>query len=213
MDNNPFAPPRKAGGPIGDFHTARAHRAAYDKYITNPTKQVLMPFQMYIDGACTGQFNNLPVTALKIACGIHTRKYRDNEHAWRTLGYVSQVSTPNSRGKAIFTETGCLDAEDEVIMEGEGAESGEIQLNKAQDFHAMLEVILKSYLEVQKDGFIWDLCYRGKTYKDVEFVPYLVFVKCDTDEADLLCGSSKHVLVTSRICAGIARVQPKKVTS
>lgn len=187
VDEDPFAPPRQ-GGPIGDFHTARAHKEAYDKYITDPTKQILMPFQMYIDGACTGQFNNLPVTALKVALGIHTRKYRDKEHAWRTLGYVSQVSKANSRGKAIFAESGHMEAEVEVMMEGEGQESPTTMENKAQDFHAMLEEILKSYLEVQENGFIWDLRYRGRTYKDVEFVPYVVFIKCDTEEGDLLCG-------------------------
>lgn len=190
VDNDPFAPPAK-GATIGDFHTARAHREAYDKYITDPTKQVLMPFQFYIDGACTGQFQNLPITALKMALGIHTRKYRQNEWAWRTLGYVAQVSKPNSRGKGIFTESGHMDAEVEDIMEGEGQQSSTSKLNIAQDFHAMLEVILQSYLEVQENGFVWDLRYRGKTYKDVEFVPYVVFVKCDTDEADLLCGSFK----------------------
>ena len=190
VDNDPFAPPKKQAT-IGDFHTARAHRMAYDKYITDPTRQILMPCQMYIDGACTGQFQNLPITALKIALGIHTRKYRDNEHAWRTLGFVAQVSKPNSRGKAMFSESGHMDAETEDLIDGEGQQPSSTKLNKAQDFHAMLEVILEDYLEVQKNGFVWDLRYRGKTYKDVEFVPYVVFVKCDTDEADLLCGSFK----------------------
>lgn len=191
VDNDPFAPPEKNPAKIGDFHTARAHREAYAKYITDPTKQILMPFQFYIDGACTGQFQNLPITQLKMALGIHTRKYRQNEWAWRTLGHVANVSKPNSRGKAKFTESGHIDAEVENLMEGEGAEAPASKLNIAQDFHAMLEVILESFLDVQQNGFIWDLRYRGRTYKDVEFVPYVVFVKCDTDEGDLLCGSFK----------------------
>jgi len=191
VNNNPFAPPAPQGGEIGDFHTARAHRVAYEKYITDPTRQVLMPVQMYIDGACTGQFQNLPITALKMALGIHTRKFRANEHAWRTLGYVAQVSKFQSRGKAIFVESEHIEAVVEDISEEEGERSRFSMFNKAQDFHAMLEEILKSYLEVQQNGFIWDLRYRGKTYKNIEFVPYVVFVKCDTDEGDLLCGSFK----------------------
>ena len=162
-----------------------------EKYITDPTKQVLMPVHFYIDGACTGQFQNLPITALKMALGIHTRHYRQNEHAWRTLGYVASVSKANSRGKAIFTESEHMDAELQDLEEGGGLKSSSTKENKAQDFHSMLEEILKSYLEVQTNGFLWDLRYRGKTYKDVEFVPYVVFVKCDTDEGDLLCGSFK----------------------
>ena len=55
----------------------------------------------------------------------------------------------------------------------------------------MLECLLASFVEVQNKGFMWDLRYKGKTYKDVEFVPFVIFIKCDTDEADVLCGSYK----------------------
>lgn len=190
VDGDPFKPPQDDAY-IGDFHTGRAHKEAYSKYITDPTRQMLMPFLFYIDGACTGQMQNLPITALKMALGIHTRKYRDNEHAWRSLGFVPQVSKANSRGKALFTQSGHMDAEVEDIIDGEGQASTTNKVNKAQDFHAILEVILASYLEVQENGFVWDLRYGGRTYKDVEFVPYVVFVKCDTDEGDELCGKFK----------------------
>lgn len=190
VDGDPFKPPQRSDY-IGDFHTARAHTEAYSKYITDPTRQILMPFLFYIDGACTGQMQNLPITALKMALGIHTRKYRDNEHAWRSLGFVPQVSKANSRGKALFTQSEHMDAEVEDIIDGEGQESATNKVNKAQDFHAILEVILKSYLEVQENGFVWDLRHAGRTYKDVEFVPYVVFVRCDTDEGDELCGKFK----------------------
>jgi hypothetical protein len=189
-DNNPFAPPALLTK-ISELHTARAYKSAYTKYIKDPSRQILLPITMYIDGAVTGQFQNLPITALKLALGIHTRTYRDKSHAWRTLGYVAQISKAASRGKNIFAESGHIEAELENVMEGEGAESPTNSENKAQDFHTMLSCILESYLEVQKHGFIWDLQYRGKIYKDIEFVPFLIFVKCDTDEADLLCGSFK----------------------
>jgi hypothetical protein len=156
VDHDPFAPPKKQG-PIGDFPTARAHRVAYEKYITDPTKQVLMPVIMYIDGACTGQFQNLPITALKMTLGIYTRNYRKNEHAWRTLGYVASVSKANSRGKAIFTESEHMDAKLQDLEEDEGLKSSSTKENQAQDFHSMLEEILKSYLDVQTNGFLWDL--------------------------------------------------------
>ena len=32
---------------------------------------------------------------------------------------------------------------------------------------------------------------QGKLYKNIEFVPFVVFVKCDTEEADMLCGKYK----------------------
>jgi len=62
-------------------------------------------------------------------------------------------------------------------------------VHKSQDLHTMLDCLLESYKDVQKSGFIWDLRYRGRTYKDVEFVPFVMFIKCDTDEGDQLCGA------------------------
>ena len=180
---------------IGDLHTAKPYFEAHKAFITEPTKQILLPFTLYIDGAVTGQFQNLPITALKIALGIHTRKHRDKAHAWRTLGHVAQVSKAASRGKGLFAQTGHMDAD---VPDDSDDEDGQDstnttgkKLDKAQDFHTMLDCILETFYEVQKNGFMWDLRYRGKTYKDIEFVPFVIFIKCDTDEADLLCGSYK----------------------
>ena len=43
-------------------------------------------------------------------------------------------------------------------------------ISKAQDFHTMLEVVLKSYLKLQNTGFFLDLPYKNQVYKDIEFV-------------------------------------------
>ena len=194
---DPLAPPPEVtlNSNISELHTGIAYYAAYKKFIKFPGKQVLLPIVMYIDGAVTGQFSDLPVTALKLALGIHTRKFREKEMAWRTLGYVAQVSTASSRGKKLLLESGHMESEILELAVGEGEEvvnpNGDVEVCKAQDFHTMLETLLSSYVEVQNNGFIWDLRYRGKTYKDIEFVPFVMFVKCDTDEADVLCGSYK----------------------
>jgi hypothetical protein len=53
----------------------------------------------------------------------------------------------------------------------------------------MLGCILTTFVDFQTNGLIWDLRYGGKTYNDVEFVPFVIIVKCDTVEANALCGS------------------------
>lgn len=189
-DGDPFAAPPETITMVGDLHTGLAYQQAYKKYITKP-RQVLLPIIMYIDGAVTGQFSSLPITALKIALGIHTRKYRDKSHGWRTLGYVAQISKPASRGKRLYGDSGHVDAQNCDLDDEEGRDDVTKEVCKAQDYHTMLDTILLSFLDLQTNGFIWDLRYRGKTYKDVEFVPFVMFVKCDTDEADVLCGSYK----------------------
>ena len=190
-NNNPLArpPPVNLNGNISELHTAKAYHEAYEKFIKVPGKQVLLPIVMYIDGAITGQFSSLPVTALKLSLGIYNKKFREKEFAWRTLGYVAQVSTPTSRGNEVFYETRHMEADFVRLVRGEGGEEVRDDVCKAQDFHTMLDCLLTSYVEVQNNGFVWDLRYRGETYKDIEFVPFVMFVKCDTEEADVLCGS------------------------
>ena len=59
---------------------------------------------------------------------------------------------------------------------------------KAQDLHAMLQAMLESYKKIEDEGGIeWDLRYRGKTHQ-VLLIPFIVFVKVDSAEADKLCG-------------------------
>jgi len=202
-DSDPFSPPPEPDT-IGDLHTANAYYEAYQKYITEPSKQVLLPIIMYIDGAVTGQFQNLPITALKMTLGIFRRKVRDKEYAWRTLGYVADVSKQSARGRQLFHATAHIDSSfagrssQGVSSEGCAGVEGEVDecsyenrgaAHKAQDLHTMLDCLLESFRQVQKDGFIWDLHYRGKIHIDVEFVPFIMFIKCDTDEGDQLCGS------------------------
>lgn len=59
---------------------------------------------------------------------------------------------------------------------------------KAQDLHKMLQMIFASYKEMQdRDGFDWDLPYRGMIFL-LQFVPFIIFIKGDTQEHDKLCG-------------------------
>lgn len=197
FNNNPLSPPPQVSE-ISDLNTGKAYYDAYQKYITKPDKQVLLPIVMYIDGAVTGQFMNLPITALKLSLGIFGRKTRDKEYAWRTLGYVAEVPRQSARGSQIFHSTAHIDATTPHVY---GApvtpdddfrdDSGHKDVHKSQDLHTMLDCLLESYREVQQNGFIWDLRYGGKTYVDLEFVPFVMFIKCDTDEGDQLCGSYK----------------------
>ena len=105
----------------------------------------------YIDGAVTGQFSDLPITAMKIALGIHKRKTPGKEMAWRTLGYVPQISTHASRGKALMHESGHSEAEHLYVSDGGGKEDMTNDTCKAQDFHTMLSLLLSSFDDVQKN--------------------------------------------------------------
>lgn len=215
--DDPRAKPPEQMVWLEDLNTGDAHLRTYETLVTDPQRQVLLPIVMYMDGATTGQFSELPVTALKIALGIHKRSTRDKGFAWRSIAYIPQVRKQEARGKKLFKESGHLDSQHVKVDEGEGdsgsedastSESGSSEdldgAPKAQDLHSMLRVALKSFVKLQKTGFIWDLVYKKRIYEDIEFIPYVIFVKCDTEEGDLLCGKylvrSKHVAHVCRYC-------------
>ena len=59
---------------------------------------------------------------------------------------------------------------------------------KPQDFHAILQTILESYKTLEYKGELpWDLRYKGKLYR-LLVVPYILFVKADSVEANKACG-------------------------
>jgi hypothetical protein len=65
----------------------------------------------------------------------------------------------------------------------------------AQDFHTILSKILEEFIAIQQEGFEWDLMYHGKEYQGVEFIPYVHFIKCVTEEADGLAGKYRSRVV------------------
>ena len=186
--NDPLAPPPENLAYIADINTGTAYRESYKQLITKPGKQILVPIIMYIDGAVTGQFDKLEITSLKMTLGIFNRKARDKEFLWRALGYVPNYSKESSRAKKMFLESGHLAAANLDVSDGEGSDDEVEEVHSAQDFHSLMDVILESYRELESETMLWDLNYRGKLHKDVELVFYLSFVKCDTSEADKLCG-------------------------
>jgi len=203
-DGNPFAPPQNANT-IGDLHTGRAYSATYRELIERPDEQILLPVILYIDGASTSQFSDHEITAVKMSLGIYTRKARDRPWMWRVLGYVPPISKQKSRGKRLFIDSKHLDAIRVVheAQENEGNLEGPY-IHPAQDFHAMLDKVLESFVKLQNKGFVWDLSYNGNVYKNTEFVPFVPFIKCDTKEANILCGSytnqGKNVAQLCRYC-------------
>ena len=110
-NNNPFEPPPEAFESVGDLNTGEAYRQTYKDLIKDESKEVLLPIVFYMDGAVTGQFDNLPVEALKFTLGIFNAKTRDKVHAWRDLGYVTKFIKEETRGQDIIRDSGHIDAQ------------------------------------------------------------------------------------------------------
>ena len=186
--NDPLQGPPETLNYVADLNTGRAYTETYKKLITKPGKQVLLPVIFYIDGANTGQFSDLPITAVKFTLGIFNRKARDRDFMWKTLGYIPAIAKFKSRGRRLLIDSRHVDSitAHPDALEGEGAED-DLRVNKSQDLHTMLDAVFESYVQLQASGFIWDLQYRNRVYKDLEFVLFTPFMKVDGEEGDKLC--------------------------
>lgn len=187
--DNIFAPPPTESKYIGDINTGNAYRKTYERLITNPQKQILLPIIPYQDGCATGQFTDLKVTAFQITLGIFNRNARDKRFCWRTIGYLPSFVEEKSRGKRQLVDSNHVEGHRQraVIDDDEGQNDVE-NVVKAQDLHALMKALMEQLVELQDKGFVWDLYYNGRIYKDVEFIPFIPFLMCDTEEADRHCG-------------------------
>jgi hypothetical protein len=208
FDDDPFASPPETCAHLEDINTGEAYLATHKRLITKPN-QILVAIPLYIDGAVTGQYDKLQVTALKMTIGLLNRRARDREHAWRSLGYVPNYTKSDSRGKRILAESGHVSSYDLHIDSSSDEDEGqnaaaESDVDKAADYHAILSVLLETLKELIEEGMVIDLFFKGKLYKNCELVFFIPFVKCDGDEGDKLCCSyrsrGQHVQQLCRYC-------------
>ena len=213
FDDDPLAGPPQDSLFVGNINTGAGYEATYEALVKGPNEQV-MGVLFYIDGAVTGQFSDLPVTAVKISLTCLTRVARLKEHAWAVLGYIPTIRHSEGRGKKVFKESGHLEAEDIEIFDGEGEkvdqdgteddQEEELTNVKAQDFHYMLKIILSSFKKLQDTGFVWDMMHKGQASPGILYHLYVPIVRCDTEEADTLCAKYKsrgrHVAHICRQC-------------
>ncbi len=188
--DNPFAPPPERLNYIKDLNTGQCYIESWKRLITKPGKQVLLPTPMYFDGCATMQFVDRPITAVRFALGIFTCDARNKDHMWGTLGYIPKIRADEGRGRRMLLESGHHDGfmTHQEYAHHEATQGHDKQVDKAQDWQAQVNCILEEFIKLQKTGFIWDLHYNGRVYKDVEFVIFTPFLKLDSAEADKACG-------------------------
>ena len=62
-----------------------------------------------MDGAVTGQFDNLPLHSMKMTLGILNMETRDKKHAWRSIGYLTQFQKANTLAEDILRSSEHMD--------------------------------------------------------------------------------------------------------
>ena len=102
---------------LNDFDTGTVFINAQKIYIKNQDTELLVPIIFFTDKTHTDTHCRLCAEPIQFTLGIFNRKTRDNSLAWRTLGYVNDLSY---KGK-LSTKA------------------------KMNDYHRIMDVILDSY--------------------------------------------------------------------
>ena len=193
-DQNPFKRPPKDLEYIADCNTGKCYSETYDALIEDPEREILLPLLVASDGTALGQFSCFELTRFQIALGILTREAREKEYNWGTLGWIPNIPSDKSHSRRAFVDSGHADSTryGAQLDHDEGLIGVQGDIHKAQDLHHMLSYVLKGLKELQKTGFIWDLYYNGRLYKDVLFRPFVAFMRVDTKEADIFCASYQN---------------------
>ena len=160
--NDPFHVPRDDER-YGDVHHCKWWDDTIDMLINDPTKEILCPLILYLDALVVDAYGNLSLEPVTFTLGIFKRALRHAAKAWRTLGFIEDLDS-------LFG-------------------SNHIKpLVKANDYHAILSIILSDIKEIQKAGGIdWEFEVNGIKHKRRLKIP-IMFIIGDCKGHDVLCG-------------------------
>ena len=144
-------------GIYGDVNTGEAHREAHQLYIEDPIKEALEEAILFSDKTHTDINGRLCLEPLMVTLARYKEEVRRSPKAWRTLGFV----------------TTHLNLGSDTSL-------------KAQDYHNIMDIILKPLKDAQIVPPLW---IYGNNIKSV-WSPVL-FIMCDNDGADGFCGRYK----------------------
>ena len=160
---NPFEEPIFSNvSEYKDINDGKAYFKAYICLCTEKGKDVLCPIIFFIDKTHTDAKGNQTLEPVCITLGIFNLACRNREDAWRIIGYIPNQST--IRNKRLSSD------------------------EKNADYHAMLNVVIAPVAKLQaSNGILWDLNYRGTTYR-VNFKIPVLFICGDSEGQDKLVG-------------------------
>jgi hypothetical protein len=95
---------------VDDVNSGRAYIKTWKEKVRIGSNEMLLPIIWYMDSAVTGQYDQLPLTALQFTIGILKKETRDKPWAWRSVGYVPKLRSEESDGNELFANSGHMDA-------------------------------------------------------------------------------------------------------
>ena len=164
-DGDPFRFPKRRINTVVYVNSGSWYINAH-KHVCQKDHDVLVPIIFFIDGVTIDMYSHLNLEPVTFTLGIFNRNTRNKAYAWRTLGFVNDLSLKSS------------------IRKDEPSRMGD----NLRDYHAILHTILSPLIGLQqKGGFKWQFHINGNVYDATCKVP-VQFIIGDCKSQDVLCG-------------------------
>ena len=173
---------------LGDVNTGVWYKKACET-LCEKEIDVVCPILMFIDGLTIDEYSNIQIEPVTFTLGIFNRATRNKAEAWKTLGFINNLN---------HHDTYIDDSNDD--QQSSQSVGGMTSLQKLTDYHTILDTILEDLRQIQESGgLLWNLEYKGKTFK-VRFKFPIQFVVGDCKGHNLLCGRFGSHNNTNSLC-------------
>jgi hypothetical protein len=178
--DNPFGKYISPTGLLSTINSGQWYNTAYHHEVTDPSKDFVMPIIMACDETYLRKGGKASSWPLVFTTSILNQKMRNLPIAWRTLGYINDLSLIQSSAEA-------------------KVQSKEL---KAERLHSIFKTILASLIEAQQAGVLDDIpLVLGHQTKRVNIKVPVSFIIGDMQGGDKICCTScSYSNKLSRLC-------------
>lgn len=162
--NDPLKPFTSKDNVLGEALSGSVYRKAYDRLITDPSKQLFVPIIQWIDRTSVTGNDRFSLKPYMFTPAIFTEKFRRHIKAWGYHGFLPKRKSSS--------------AQNQVLRQGD----------PIRNYHAELDGVLQSFRECGERLRGVFLPIGPKGCLRVDIVTCVLFVIQDMQEGDMLCG-------------------------
>jgi hypothetical protein len=175
--NDPLLHYESPGNVLGEAMSGSVYRTAYERFITNPARQLFVPIIQWIDRTSVTGNDRFSLKPYMFTPAIFTESFRRTFQAWGYHGFLPKCknSSAQNQGKKLGVNI--------------------------RNYHAELRVVLETFRSANDRLRNITLPLGPDKSITVDIVTCILFVIQDMQEGDMLCGRyGPHTPLIQRHC-------------
>ena len=161
---NPLCPYSSTDGLLGDALSGQVYQDAYNRLITDPSKQLFVPIIQWIDQTSVTGNDRFSLKPYIFTPAIFTEQFRRTINAWGYHGFLPKAKLSS--------------AQNQILKPGDNI----------RNYHAQLSAVLSSFCKADARLLNIKLPIGPHGVMNVDIITCLLFVIQDMQEGDSLCG-------------------------